>query len=67
MTRLLVAAAMVATVILGTAAGASASDDSGRAYGQHVATCAQTVGFDADHNPGMHQGFAGWPGDSCTA
>jgi len=65
MKRLMMATAMLATVIVGTAAAAGASGDSGRDYGQHVATCAQTVGFNTDHNPGMHQGFARWPGDTC--
>jgi hypothetical protein len=37
-------------------APASASDE----FGQHVVTCTQTMGFDSQHNPGMHQGYAGW-------
>ena len=34
-------------------------------FGQHVSTCAQTMGFDADHNPGMHHGASGWDGLPC--
>ena len=34
-------------------------------FGQHVATCAQTIGFSADHNPGTHQGASGWDGMPC--
>jgi len=34
-------------------------------FGQHVSTCAQTMGFSADHNPGMHQGASGWEGLPC--
>lgn len=37
------------------AAPATAGD-----FGQHVRTCAQTHGFGADHNPGMHRGITGW-------
>ena len=34
-------------------------------FGQHVSTCAQAMGFSADHNPGMHQGVSGWDGMPC--
>jgi len=34
-------------------------------FGQHVSTCAQTMGFSPDHNPGMHQGASGWDGMPC--
>lgn len=45
--------------ILGT--GAATAAETGQDYGQHVRTCAQTMGFDGTDNPGrMHQGFAGW-------
>jgi hypothetical protein len=38
----------------------------GRDFGQHVAACAQQMGgFTGSHNPGMHQGFAGWDGSTC--
>ena len=32
-------------------------------FGEHVSTCARTTGFDAEHNPGMHRGHAGWTPD----
>lgn len=35
-------------------------------FGQHVSTCAQTMGFGADMNPGlMHHGASGWDGMTC--
>ncbi len=34
-------------------------------FGQHVRVCAQQVGFNGDHNPGMHHGAAGWDGMPC--
>jgi hypothetical protein len=59
---------IVRVVLVGAAAAAllaapvSASADSGigRLFGQHVSMCAQDMGFSGIHNPGMHQGFAGW-------
>lgn len=50
-----------------SAAGESnpSSPDAG-AFGSHVAECAQAVGFDGAHNPGMHRGFSSWmPGHDC--
>lgn len=39
----------------------------GREFGQHVVQCAHMMGgFTAAHNPGMHQGFAGWDGMTCA-
>ena len=58
------AAALTASVALaGTVlAPASASDD----FGKHVVACAQGVGFDGSHNPGMHRGYADWdPAHAC--
>lgn len=41
--------------------------DSNAAFGQHVSTSAQTMGFDGMHNPGMHQGKSGWdPTHTCS-
>ena len=40
---------------------AAAEPDTGQEFGEHVSACAGAVGFDGTHNPGMHQGFAGWP------
>ncbi|MBC7762307.1 MAG: hypothetical protein H7201_11040 [Candidatus Saccharibacteria bacterium] len=34
-------------------------------FGHHVSTCAQTMGLNGDHNPGMHQGASGWNGMPC--
>lgn len=42
-------------------AAAAAPDN----FGQHVSTCAQTMGFGADHNPGKHYGASGWDGTHC--
>ena len=58
------AAALTAVVAVAGAAlaPASASDD----FGEHVVACAQGVGLDGSHNPGMHQGYAGWdPSHAC--
>jgi hypothetical protein len=54
-------AAVVATAVLaiaGTATAAPAHDHTN--FGSHVSHHARTMGFDGDHNPGMHQGAAGW-------
>ena len=54
----------IAVVSLASAATLSASPalaaNSNADFGQHVRTCSQTMGFDGTHNPGMHQGKAGW-------
>ncbi len=63
MNRFLVSLAVAVATIAGPVAAAGAT--TGHDYGTHVATCAQTMGFNADHNPGMHHGYAGWPGDTC--
>lgn len=43
------------------AAPATAGD-----FGEHVSTCSQTHGLDAEHNPGMHRGVTGWdPTEAC--
>ena len=34
-------------------------------FGHHVANCARVMGFDGDHNPGMHHGTSGWDGMPC--
>jgi len=61
--RALIAVATMTTVLL-PAAPAVADDNS--AFGRHVATCAQTMGFSGTHNPGMHRGAAGWNGMGCA-
>ncbi|WP_159104163.1 hypothetical protein [Streptomyces sp. CdTB01] len=55
-----IGAVAAAALSVPTVATAQTEAGSGRDFGQHVATCAQTMGFDATHNPGMHQGFSGW-------
>lgn len=62
MIRLLTGMAALAAVAIltgGTAASAEAPDE----FGQHVQTCARTMGFDGEHNPGMHRGAHGWSPD----
>lgn len=63
-TPVLVAATAMALVPV----TASAQTGTGRDFGQHVAQCAQLMGgFSGSHNPGIHRGFAGWDGSTCTA
>ncbi len=65
MTRRLRLAAAVAFILLASLVAATpvAAADDGAAFGACVAHHATSEGgFDRDHNPGMHQGFAGWPG-----
>lgn len=50
---------------IGLASPAAAAPAPQAAFGQHVSECARTMGFDGDHNPGMHQGKAGWHGPAC--
>ncbi|MDN5796790.1 MAG: hypothetical protein L0H79_13685 [Intrasporangium sp.] len=48
------------------AAGPAQAANANAEFGQHVSACAQTMGFDGTHNPGMHQGKSGWePGPMC--
>ena len=59
-----VAAMASSALLLG---GPAQAADTNADFGQHVRTCAQTMGFDGMHNPGMHQGKSGWdPSHSCT-
>ncbi len=54
-----------AAALLGLLVGASpvAAAEGGADFGACVAHHATTErGFSAEHNPGMHQGFAGCPG-----
>ena len=58
--------ATVALIAVSFPSAASAhAEPTGRAFGAHVAECAQTMGFDSAHNPGMHSGFSGWDGMPC--
>jgi len=62
----LVAAGTITAALVLTPAIASAGTSTGQEFGQHVRTCAQTMGFNGTHNPGTHQGFAGWnPAETC--
>lgn len=56
---------LVAVVVLPAAAWAD-TGATGRDFGGHVVTCEQTMGFDGQHNPSMHRGFADWdPAHTC--
>jgi hypothetical protein len=56
----------IATILLIAAPNAPFADEPTVAkYGLHARDCAQTMGFTGEHNPGMHQGFAGWDGMTC--
>jgi hypothetical protein len=57
--------ALAAGALLALLVGASPVAAAGEAadYGACVAHHATTEGgFSGEHNPGMHRGFAGWPG-----
>lgn len=58
--RRLAGAAVLAAAVVTTGAGAAAAASD---FGDHVVTCARTDGFNADHNPGMHQGYHAWSPD----
>jgi len=58
-------ATAITAFILTTPGASSAADPAANDYGQHVRHCAQTMGFSGEHNPGMHQGNAGWDGMTC--
>lgn len=60
----LIAALSVAVVVApGSLSPAVAS---GVDFGRHVSSCAQDMGLDSAHNPGMHRGYTGWdPGHEC--
>lgn len=60
--RLLTAAALVSL----TAFGLAPAPATAGVYGEHVAHCAQSMGFDGTHNPGVHhRGFSGWQQHAC--
>ena len=61
---LAVAFAFVLVMAMPFAAEAQPTQE-GSGFGQHAAQCAQTMGFSADHNPGMHHGARGWDGKPC--
>ena len=49
-----------AAFVVATPAAAQAEPVTAGEFGQHVRECAQMMGFSGSHNPGMHQGKAGW-------
>jgi Spy/CpxP family protein refolding chaperone len=55
-----------AAFVLASPAAAQAAAATGADYGQHVRVCTQVMGFSGDHNPGMHQGYAGWDATDCS-
>lgn len=59
--QLVLSAAALLALLVGAspAAAAGAGADFGACVAHHATT---EGGFTADHNPGMHQGFAGWSG-----
>ena len=60
MKRILIPAAAAAIATVALVVPASAAPGDGQEFGHHVVHCAQAVGFDGSHNPGMHQGFRGF-------
>ena len=56
--RALVVVSVASVAALGASPALAANADAD--FGQHVRMCAQTMGFDGTHNPGMHQGKSGW-------
>jgi ABC-type phosphate transport system permease subunit len=60
------AAGLLTGAVLALAPAAGATTDTAPVnFGQHVRQCAQTMGFSGAHNPGMHDGAAGWDGMPC--
>ena len=64
MKKLLIAVIISSGVLLPGVAGAARPAEPGE-FGRHISHCAQEHGFSGAHNPGMHQGRAGWHGGSC--
>lgn len=60
--RLALATVALLALLVGAspvAAAAGGGADFGACVAHHATT---ERGFSGDHNPGMHSGFAGWPG-----
>lgn len=56
-------AAVLAFALAAPAFAVNGSGGAGLAFGEHHAMHAQDMGgFTRTENPGMHRGFAGWPG-----
>ncbi|GEP38114.1 hypothetical protein NPS01_17770 [Nocardioides psychrotolerans] len=45
--------------------GAAQAEPAPGDFGQHVSSCAQTMGLSGDHNPGVHRGAHDWDGMPC--
>jgi hypothetical protein len=56
---LIVAGALLAILIAASPVAAGEGAEFGACVTHHATT---EGGFSADHNPGMHRGFAGWSG-----
>ncbi len=57
--RIIIAAsAVLASLLIASPVAAG----TGAEYAAHVSECAQLRMFSGIHNPGLHQGFSGWPG-----
>jgi hypothetical protein len=63
--KITVLATAIVAATLTVLGGGSAQAGTGKEFGEHVSTCAQTMGFHAGHNPGTHNGYAGWDGHTC--
>ncbi len=55
----------VAMLLAAPAAAQAQPAQAGPGFGQHVSQCAQTMGFNGDHNPGTHHGLSGWDSMPC--
>ncbi|HEX6872079.1 MAG TPA: hypothetical protein VF163_13355 [Micromonosporaceae bacterium] len=64
-TRIGLGALSVLAGVLTPAAAMADAGPTGAEFGQHVQDCARTMGLSGTHNPGMHQGRAGWDGMTC--
>lgn len=63
MTRMLTLAIAVGALLALLIGAAPVAAGTGADFGDCVSHHATADGgFTGDHNPGMHQGFAGWPG-----
>jgi len=67
--RILLATTMAAGTVLLSASGASAvAPTPGPTFGQHVSSCAKTMGFSGTHNPSvMRGGMTGMETDMTNA
>lgn len=55
----------VARLLAAPAVAQAQPAQAGPDFGQHVSHCAQTMGVNGHHNPGMHHGLSGWDGMPC--